>query len=115
MAAPWAAVPLPAGKPAPSGPMLKSHVARSASVTFWPSPGVSAANAAPALNPNANSVAETRLRVDMLGLPLAVDPPAGDGIHVSHREGGTGGRVLGLPRSAKDLGGGGRTIAGPAH
>jgi hypothetical protein len=34
------------------------------------------------------------LRVDMLGLPLAVDPPAGDGIHVSHREGGDGGRGL---------------------
>src|ERR1700686_379904 len=106
MAAPWAAVPPPAGKPAPSGPMLRSHVARSASVTFWPSPGVSAANAAPALDANANSVAETRLRVDMLGLPLAVDPPAGDGIHVSHREGGDGGRGLGLAALRKELGAG---------
>src|SRR3954467_7624337 len=82
--APSADVPLPGGKPLPSGPMLMSQSARSASLIFWPSPGGSA-SAAPAQSANAKARANG-LAVDMLGLPLVVDRPARDDVHVAHRE-----------------------------
>src|SRR5438067_1422817 len=87
MAAPCAEVPLPGGNPAPSGPMLMSQSARSASVTFWPRPGVSAASAPPATTTSAVATVSAKpLHIDMLGLPLVVDRPAHDVVHVAHRE-----------------------------
>src|SRR5262252_6802687 len=71
--APFAAVPLPAGKPVPSGRMLMSQGAMSASVIFVPSPG-DCAIAAP--DASASTSATSGLSVHMLHLPLGVDGPA---------------------------------------
>src|SRR5712691_7759582 len=105
MTAPCAGVPLPGGRPLPSGPMLMSQSARSASLIGLPSPGWSAAIAAAA--PPSASARETttarRLPVDMLGLPFGVDGPAGDDVHVSHRGGGHRNVDLGLAALGKHL------------
>src|SRR5436190_3488540 len=101
MAAPWVAVPLPAGKPLPSGPMLMSQSAMSASETGLPRPGVSAALAASVQNASTSGVRRAiRLRKDMLRLPLAVDRPACTDVHVPHRGSGftTGGNHFGPGR-----------------
>src|SRR5438552_2938194 len=105
MAAPWLGVPLPGGSPAPSGPMLRSQSARSASVTGLPSPGVSAATAAPVVSTKANETTNAKLflRIHMLGLPFIVDAPAGDDIHMSHREGGHRDIDLGLTAFGEHL------------
>src|ERR1700716_848198 len=90
MAAPCANVPLPGGRPLPSGPMLKSHSASSASLTGLPSPGRSPAIAV-AAPPSASTSGTTtarRLPVDMLELPFVVGGPTRDDVHVPHREGG---------------------------
>src|SRR3954454_24108755 len=93
MAAPWAAVPLPGGRPLPSGPMLMSQRARSDSLIFWPRPGGSAASAVPAVNAIASGMrtrllrTEITLHIDMFRLPVALDGPAHDVVHVPHREG----------------------------
>src|SRR3954453_6459901 len=85
MVAPWGTVPLPSGRPLPSGPILMSQRARSASEICLPSPKVSAAIAAPAQVAKARNANDAiRLREDMLCLPLAVDRPAGNHIHVPH-------------------------------
>src|SRR5262245_48082327 len=63
--------------------MLMSQSARSASVTDWPRFGVSAA--APEAKANAAATSKL-LRIDMFHLALAVDPPAGDDVHVPHRK-----------------------------
>src|SRR6266545_409373 len=67
------AVPLPAGRPVPSGRMAMSHALMSGSEIGLPRPGVSA-TAAGAVQ--ANAIASRSLRVDMLDLPVAVDAPA---------------------------------------
>src|SRR5712691_2040377 len=98
MAAPCADVPLPGGRPFPSGPMLKSQSARSASLTGLPSPGRSAASAV-AAPPSASARGITtarRLPVHMLELPFVVGGPARDDVHVPHREGGHRDVDLGL-------------------
>src|ERR1019366_4170335 len=100
IAPPWAGVPLPGGRPLPSGPMLMSQSARSASLTGLPSPGRSAAIAAPPTPSTSPMTTASCLPVDMLGLPVAVDGPARDDVHVPHREGGhrnvdLGGAALG--------------------
>src|SRR4051794_21554475 len=105
MAAPWLGVPLPGGKPLPSGPMLMSQSARSASDMGLPRPAVSAAPTAPAQRPSASGARRAILRKDMLGLPLAVDRPAGDDVHVPH-----GGQ--GLTAFRDDLGTSGLDVAG---
>src|SRR5258707_15739363 len=108
MAAPWAGVPLPGGRPLPSGPMLKSHSASSASLTGLPSPGRSAA-AEVAAPPSGSMRAMTtvkRLSVDMLDLPFFVGSPARDDVHVPHREGGHRNVALGLAALSEHLGAG---------
>src|SRR5215471_21714425 len=65
--APCAAVPLPAGSPVPSGRMLMSHAAISASEIFAPSPG-DCADAAPQASVSVSSA--RGLSVDMFHLPL---------------------------------------------
>src|SRR5262245_61232009 len=66
-----------------------SQSTRSASVTGCPRSGLSADNAAPAENASAAAMAN-RLGMAIPGLPLAVDRPALDHVHVPHREGGHG-------------------------
>src|SRR5712691_5209359 len=113
MAAPWPGVPLPGGSPAPSGAMLMSQSARSASVTSLPSPGVSAAIATPAVSTNANETKSAKLlRIHMLGLPFVVDGPTRDDIHVPHREGGHRDVDLGLAALGEHLGAGRLHVAG---
>src|ERR1019366_5387962 len=78
IAPPWAGVPLPG----------------------LPSPGRSAAIAAPPTPSTSPMTTASCLPVDMLGLPVAVDGPARDDVHVPHREGGhrnvdLGGAALG--------------------
>src|SRR5258707_14373012 len=95
MAAPCAGVPLPGGSPLPSGPMLMAQSARSASLTGLPRPGSSAAMVEAPPSASASEIAAVRrltvgmrLTVDMLDLPFGIDRPAGDDVHVPHREGG---------------------------
>src|SRR5258706_14264735 len=90
MRPPCAAVPLPAGRPVPSGRMLMSHGLMSASVTGWPrfGPCASAGEAA-------STASARNLRVDMAHLAFRVDRPARDGIAMligktRHREGRRG-------------------------
>src|SRR6202049_2483031 len=111
MAAPCAAVPLPGGRPLPSGPILLSHSARSALLTGFPSPGPSAASAAPARSASGTASAN-RLSVDMLDLPFAVDGPARDDVHVAHRECGHRNVDLGLAALGEHLAAGRLHIAG---
>src|SRR6266478_4879278 len=111
MSAPWVGVPLPAGRPLPSGPMLMSHSARSASLTGFPSPGVSAAIAALATSTSETASAK-RLAIDMLCFPFVVDCPAGDDVHVSHRECGHRNIDLGLAALGEHLGADRLHIAG---
>src|ERR1700730_4946731 len=110
--APWAGVPLPAGKPLPSGPMLMSQSARSASLTGLPSPGGSAAIAEPAMPSTSARDMARRLPVDMLGLPFAIDGPTRDDVHVPHREGGHRNVHLGLATLSEHLAAGRLHIAG---
>src|SRR5438552_19067772 len=80
MRAPSAAVPLPGGRPVPSGRTLISHPATSASLIGFPSFGPWAKAA---LNENTTTTTTKhpqRLRVDMLHLPAALNRPARDGI-----------------------------------
>src|ERR1700733_6928203 len=83
--APCAGVPPPGGRPLPSGPMLMSHNARSASLTGLPIPGLSAAPTALAKIAKESAIATTVVKclaVDMPCLPFAVDRPARDHVHV---------------------------------
>src|SRR5215470_4189116 len=91
--APCAAVPLPAGRPVPSGRMLMSHAAISASEIFVPRPG-DWAKAAPQQTKRAAAI--VRSSVDMFHLPLAVDRPAREAVVVLVGEGERIRRLLGL-------------------
>src|SRR5579883_2306038 len=89
MAAPCAAVPLPGGRPLPSGPMLMSQSASSASLIGLPSPGRSAAFAAaaqPRQSPTDMATVKKCSAVNMLDLPVVVHRPARDHIHMPHWE-----------------------------
>src|SRR5438876_3357769 len=86
--APSAGVPLPGGRPVPSGRMLMSHSDRSAAVMGFPSFGAC---------PNAaleNSASVTKIRnvrslsVNIPYLPAAFDRPARNGVIVLARESG---------------------------
>src|SRR5262252_2549356 len=90
--APCAAVPLPAGRPVPSGRMLMSHAAMSASEIFAPRPG-DCAKAAPEQRRRA---ATRRSGVDMFHLPLAVHRPAREAVVVLVGESERIRRFLGL-------------------
>src|SRR5262245_40524820 len=84
MGAPCAAVPLPGGRPVPSGWMLMSQAAISAGVTGWPRFGPPAMAAD---ETNATNIAAIdRSRVDMSHLPFAVDGPASGAVVVLVRE-----------------------------
>src|SRR5262245_8535740 len=86
MRAPWAGVPLPGGKPVPSGWMLMSQAAISLGVIGLPRFGLLPdAALEPRANAQATAVLQT-LCVNMLHLPLAVDRPARDAVVVLVRK-----------------------------
>src|SRR5712691_4403620 len=109
--APWAGVPLPGGKPVPSGMMAISHALMSASEIGFPSPGVSAA-AAPEPNVSATPSANSGLSVDMFDLPGVADAPAGDAVVVLVGESQRVGRRRGLAPRGDELGPGRLEVAG---
>src|SRR5258707_15312930 len=84
--APCAGVPLPDGRPVPSGMTKMSQAARSEGLTGLPRLGPSA-KAAPAASAKAIEMPPSEiLRIDMLDLAFGVDRPAGDGVEVLARE-----------------------------
>src|SRR3989442_15152132 len=91
MRAPCAAVPLPGGKPAPSGWMLMSQAAISAGPIAFPRFGPSAKAGLQTRASTSTTAKLSRSRVDMRDLPLAVDRPARDAVVVLARK-GRGGR-----------------------
>src|SRR5262245_892892 len=91
--APCAAVPLPAGRPVPSGRMLMSQGAISASEMRAPSPG-DCASAAPEISASAAAMS---LGVDMFDLPFAVHRPAREAVVVLVGKAEHVGRLPGLP------------------
>src|SRR5712691_8538446 len=102
--APWTAVPLPGGRPVPSGITAMSQALMSVSEIGFPSLGVWA-SAAPEPQTSARKKARTRLGVDMFDLPIAADPPARDAVVVlvGERE-NICNRLLGLAPNGHELG-----------
>src|SRR4030095_3996501 len=88
MGAPWAGVPLPGGKPVPSGKMLMSQAAISAGSIGFPRFGPWAkAGLEPRESARTKAVIGI-LRVKMFDLPLVVDRPARGAVIVLARKGG---------------------------
>src|SRR5258706_16479593 len=79
MGAPWPAVPLPDGSPAPSGMMLVSHAAISSGATCLPRLGPPAGALGHAASAS-TTAKPAKLRVNMFDLPLAVDCPTRDAV-----------------------------------
>src|SRR6202790_2043317 len=112
MGAPWAGVPPPGGKPLPSGSMLMSQTAMSASFSGLPRPDPSA-SAGPAIRQSASQRAGTiALCVDMLDLPRTLDPPAGDRVEVVVQHRPDRRHCLQLPTRGDEFGSG-RPRGGP--
>src|ERR1700736_2934983 len=100
MTAPWAGVPLPGGRPMPSGPTLMSHAAASAGEIGGPRRGPSAAEAAPAQASRATAATKTaRLperrvpdaevsNVNICHFPFCADAPTDNHVAMFHRERG---------------------------
>src|SRR5580700_863686 len=104
--APWAGVPLPGGRPVPSGITKMSQAARSEGLTGLPRLGPSA-NAAPATSASATETPQSEiLRIDMLDLPFGVDRPTGDGVEVLAREAQHRRGLGGLAARGDELGAG---------
>src|SRR5947209_5990168 len=88
MRAPSAGVPLPGGRPEPSGSTLMSQAAMSAGLIGFPRFGV-CAKATLALGASVSAIANPRrLRVYMLHLAAALDRPTGDSVAVLVGEAG---------------------------
>src|SRR5438874_1545078 len=81
-ASPCFGVPLPGGRPTPSGPMLMSHAEISSGVASCPRFGLSAANATAEAMARPEAAMRRALRVDMLHLALLGNGPGCDGIAV---------------------------------
>src|SRR5439155_23089244 len=112
MGAPWADVPLPAGKPVPSGKMLMSHAASSAGSIGLPRFGPSARAV---LEPRASASTAVKirgLRVAMFHLPFALDRPSRDAVVVLAREARYGRDLRGLTARGHDLGASRLHVAG---
>src|ERR1700674_1913660 len=78
MRAPSGGVPLPGGRPEPSGSTLMSQPAMSAGLIGFPRFGAWAKTFAPRIS----AITTVSLRVYMLHLPAALDRPTGDGVVV---------------------------------
>src|ERR1700694_1095315 len=86
MRAPSVGVPLPGGRPEPSGSTLMSQAATSAGLIGFPRFGAWA-KANSALRASVSVTANPRsLRVHMLYLPAGLDRPTGDSVVVLARE-----------------------------
>src|SRR5260370_3786980 len=112
MRAPSAGVPLPGGRPEPSGNTLMSQAAMSAGLIGLPRFGVWA-KATPALRATASMTANPRkLRVYMLHLPAALDRPTGDRVVVLAVEACHRRKSRGFAARRHQLGSGRLLIAG---
>src|SRR5687768_17298542 len=111
MRAPWAAVPLPAGRFVPSGNTVMSQALISASVMGLPRPGRSAADAETQLRAR-QTAAASGLGIDMLDLPAALDAPAGQAVVVLAGEAADIGKGLGLAALRHEVGAQGLRVAG---
>src|SRR4029077_14525581 len=94
MAAPCVGVPLPAGSPTPSGPMLMSQAAKSFGATGCPNFCPSAAKAAP--QPNESTSRMMVLCIDMAHLTIGIRRPTRDCIEVAGQDRGYGRDSFGL-------------------
>src|SRR5229473_4982356 len=81
-ASPCLGVPLPGGRPLPSGLTVRSQDAISSGVATRPRFGLTAAKAAPQTTTSAEPAARRWLRVNMLHLPVLGYAPAGDAVGV---------------------------------
>src|SRR3954453_21887318 len=81
-ASPCFGVPLPGGKPTPSGPMLMSHEAISSGVAARPRFGLSAANVTAEAMARPEAAMRRALRIDMLHLAVVGNSPSGNGVGV---------------------------------
>src|SRR5882672_11973839 len=90
MRAPSAGVPLPGGRPVPSGRMLMSHAAISAGLIGFPRFGAWAKAALEVRASASTTMCPRSLRVYMLDLPIAIDRPTRDGVVVLAWEAGYG-------------------------
>src|SRR6266481_4302816 len=112
MRAPWAGVPAPGGKPAPSGSMLMSHPAMAAASNGLPRLGPSAEAAAAGRQKASQTAVISPLRVNMLDLSRAVDPPAGDRVEMLVQHHRDRRDRLQLTALGDKLGAGGLHVAG---
>src|SRR5436190_17697004 len=93
-ASPCFGVPLPGGRPTPSGPMLMSHAAISSGVATRPRFGLSAANAMADVVARIEPAMRRALRIDMLHLAFVGNGPGRDRIGVIDRSGAARGDHL---------------------
>src|SRR5438445_3994088 len=112
MRAPSAGVPLPGGRPEPSGSTLMSQAAMSAGLIGFPRLGVWA-KATLALRASVSVTANPRrLRIYMLHLPAALDRPTGDRVVVLTGEAGHRRNSRGFAARRHQLGSGRLLVAG---
>src|SRR3989442_7673390 len=104
MRAPSAGVPLPGGRPVPSGRMLMFQAAISAGVSDFPRFGVCAKASLVLRTSVSTTMYPPSLRVYMLHLPAAPDRPTRDGIVVLARKCGDGWSPSGLAAHSHELG-----------
>src|SRR5215475_2050838 len=103
MGAPWAGVPLPGGKPVPSGKMLISQAVISAGSIGFPRFGAWAkAVLEPKQSARIKAVIKI-LRINMFDLPLAVDRPTRGAVIVLTRKSGYGRDFCRLATHGHDL------------
>src|SRR3954452_9358706 len=84
-ASPCFGVPLPGGRPTPSGPMLMSHAAIPSGVAARPRFGLSAVKAAVEAMARREAAIRRALRVDMLDLAFVGNGPGRNGVGVIDR------------------------------
>src|SRR2546423_848646 len=112
MRAPSTGVPLPGGRPDPSGRILMSQAAISAGVTGFPRFGA-CAKAILALTAKVSMTANPRrLRVYMLHLPAGLNRPTGDGVVMLAGKGGQRRNSRGLAARCHQLGSGRLRVSG---
>src|SRR5262245_26159207 len=104
MLAPWAGMPLPGGRPVPSGKTVMFHAAMSAGVSGRPRFGVCAKAA---VEIRASAIPATQapsLRVHMLHLSIAIDRPTRNGVVVLVRKCRDCGNSRGLATDSDKIG-----------
>src|SRR4030095_16891199 len=112
MGAPWAGVPLPGGKPVPSGKMLMSQAVISAGSIGFPRFGAWAKAALEPKESARTKVVIEILRIDMFHLPIALDRPGRDAVVVLTREARYRANLRSFATRGHDLGAGQLHVAG---